>query len=105
MLRVPIPCSHLQGSLHHVQLSILHGNQITCKNAHNRLLAFGHSYYVLSLANSHVYRAVTIHWTGLLDWNTGLDYWTGVFSFLDKLSIWFLKIFDTWRSQFFLKQS
>ena len=23
--------------------------------------------------------AVTIHWTGLLDWNTGLDYWTGVF--------------------------
>ena len=19
---------------------------------------------------------VSIHWTGLLDWNTGLDYWT-----------------------------
>ena len=36
---------------------------------------------------------------------TGLDYWTGVFPLLDKLSIWFLKIFDTWRSQFFLKQS
>ena len=26
--------------------------------------------------------AVTIHWTGLLDWNTGLDYWTDIFSFL-----------------------
>ena len=22
---------------------------------------------------------VSIHWTGLLDWNTRLDYWTGVF--------------------------
>ena len=22
--------------------------------------------------------AVTIHWTGLLDWTTGLDYWTGL---------------------------
>ena len=53
----------------------------------------------------NIYKAVTIHWTGLLNWNTGLDYWTGVFSFLGKLSIWFLKIFDTWRSQFFLKQS
>jgi len=24
-------------------------------------------------------RGVSIHWTGLLDWNTGLDYWTDVF--------------------------
>ena len=23
---------------------------------------------------SDVRKAVTIHWTGLLDWNTGLDY-------------------------------
>ena len=22
---------------------------------------------------------VTIQWTGLLDWNTGLDYWTDIF--------------------------
>jgi len=22
---------------------------------------------------------VSIHWTGLLDWNTGLDYWTDIF--------------------------
>ena len=41
------------------------------------------------------------YWTGILDWTTGLEF----FPFLDKLSIWFLKIFDTWRSQFFLKQS
>ena len=41
------------------------------------------------------------YWTGILDWTTGLKF----FPFLDKLSIWFLKIFDTWRSQFFLKQS
>ena len=34
-----------------------------------------------------------------LDWTTGLKF----FPFLDKLSIWFLKIFDTWRSQFFFK--
>ena len=34
------------------------------------------------------------YWTGLLDWTTGLEF----FPFLDKLSIWFLKIFDTWRS-------
>ena len=24
-------------------------------------------------------RGVYIHWTGLLDWNTGLDYWTDIF--------------------------
>ena len=24
-------------------------------------------------------RGVTNHWTGLLDWNTGLDYWTDIF--------------------------
>ena len=41
------------------------------------------------------------YWTGILDRTTGLEF----FPFLDKLSIWFLKIFDTWRSQFFLKQS
>ena len=43
--------------------------------------------------------AVTIHWTGLLDWNTGLDYWTGIldwttglkfFPFFDKI-MWFFK--------------
>ena len=25
---------------------------------------------------SGLYRGVCIHWTGLLDWTTGLDYWT-----------------------------
>ena len=33
---------------------------------------------------------VSIHWTGLLDWNTGLDYWTEVFSFFGQDSgFWF----------------
>ena len=47
--------------------------------------------------------AVTIHWTGLLDWNTGLDYWTEVFSFFGQDYVVF-QIFDTWRPQllFFL---
>ena len=34
-----------------------------------------------------VQEAVTIHWTGLLDWNTGLDYWIEVFS----KNMWFFK--------------
>ena len=38
--------------------------------------------------------AVTIHWTGLLDWNTGLDYWTEVFSFFGQEYVVF-QIFDT----------
>ena len=42
--------------------------------------------------------AVTIHWTGLLDWNTGLDYWTEVFSFFGQNYVVF-QIFDTWRPQ------
>ena len=35
--------------------------------------------------------AVTIHWTRLLDWNTGLDYWTELFSFLGQASVFILK--------------
>ena len=30
---------------------------------------------------------VTILWTGLLDWNTGLDYWTELFSFFGQVSV------------------
>ena len=33
---------------------------------------------------------VSIHWTGLLDWNTGLDYWT---TFLGKFLYGFLVYF------------
>ena len=34
---------------------------------------------------------VSIHWTGPLDWNTGLNYWTEVFSFFvqDSVVFWF----------------
>ena len=42
--------------------------------------------------------AVTIHWTGLLDWNTGLDYWTEVFSFFGQDYVVF-QIFDNGRPQ------
>ena len=43
---------------------------------------------------------VSIHWTGLLDWTTGLEYWTGIldwttglkyFPFLDKCLRLFLE--------------
>ena len=42
----------------------------------------------MHVANLH---AVTIHWTGLMDWNTGLDYWTELFSFLDKFMCFFIE--------------
>ena len=32
---------------------------------------------------------VSIHWTGLLDWNTGLDYWTELFSFFEQVCVYF----------------
>jgi len=27
----------------------------------------------------HTPKVVSNHWTGLLDWNTGMDYWTDIF--------------------------
>ena len=29
---------------------------------------------------------VSIHWTGLLDWNTGLDYWTDILNHKKQFS-------------------
>jgi len=26
-----------------------------------------------------IYMVVSNHWSGLLDWNTGMDYWTDIF--------------------------
>jgi hypothetical protein len=34
------------------------------------------------------FRAVTIHWTGLLDWTTGLDNWTGLLDWTTGLDYW-----------------
>ena len=31
---------------------------------------------------------VTNHWTGLLDWTTGLDYWTGLLDWTTGLDYW-----------------
>ena len=33
-------------------------------------------------------RGVSIHWTGLLDWITGLDYWTGLLDWITGLDYW-----------------
>ena len=30
-------------------------------------------------------------WNGLQEWNTGLDYWTEIFSFFGQVSVLFLK--------------
>ena len=34
-------------------------------------------------------------WNGLLEWNTGLDYWTELFSFLGQVSLHFSKYLAT----------
>ena len=34
---------------------------------------------------------VSIHWTGLLDWNTGLDYWTELFSFFVQVCVFIFR--------------
>ena len=33
-------------------------------------------------------------WNGLLEWNTGLDYWTELFSFLDKFLFYLATVGD-----------
>ena len=46
--------------------------------------------------------AVTIHWTGLLDWNTGLDYWTEVVSFFGQgfmILVYFQIFEETYNNQ------
>jgi len=32
-----------------------------------------------SYSHAEDFSGVSIHWTGLLDWNNGLDHWTGIF--------------------------
>ena len=55
------------------------------------LRACAHNFLLFRAAMTHVVAAVTIHLTGLLDWSTGLDYWTELFSFLDRFLCLFLK--------------
>ena len=33
-------------------------------------------------------QGVSIYWTGLLDWNTGLDYWTELFYFFGQVCVY-----------------
>ena len=34
---------------------------------------------------------VSIHWTGQLDWNTGLDHWTEIFSFFGQVCVFIIR--------------
>ena len=36
-------------------------------------------------------QGVSIHWTGLLDWNTGLDYWSELFSFSGQVCMFIFR--------------
>ena len=65
----------------------------------------------IELSKTNNYWAVTIQWTGLLDWNTGLDYWTEVISFFGQdsgecintgLDYWNGGIVEWWTGFFFL---
>ena len=38
---------------------------------------------------------VSNHWTGLLEWNTGMDYWTDIFWFYTYLRVGLLYIWVT----------
>jgi len=46
------------------------------------------------------YKAVSIHWTGLLDWTTGLDYWTDLYPLNLAIPVRFLN--PGWALFFFL---
>ena len=64
------------------------------------------------VSHPRIILGVSIHWTGLLDWTTGLEYWIGLLDWNTGLDYWttlflygflvYLKIFDTWRPQFCL---
>ena len=41
--------------------------------------------------NSITKTGVTNHWTGLLDWNTGLDYWTDIFLVFTHSEVGFIE--------------
>ena len=38
---------------------------------------------------------VSIHWTGPLDWNTELDYWTKIFSFFGQVCVFICRKMPT----------
>ena len=47
---------------------------------------------VLYFSAIHVMQwGVTIQWTGLLDWNTGLDYWTDLFLVFTHSEVGFIE--------------
>ena len=42
-------------------------------------------------ANQSFRMGVTIQWTGLLDWTTGLDYWTDIFLVFTHSEVGFIE--------------
>ena len=43
---------------------------------------------VYEIKSEGIFMGVSIHWTGLLDWITGLDYWTGLLDWITGLDYW-----------------
>ena len=50
-----------------------------------------HGDHILQINFRQTFRCISIHWTGLLDWNTGLDYLTELFSFFEQVSVFIFK--------------
>ena len=53
------------------------------------------AYCEVSTILFNLFSVVSNHWTGLLDWNTGMDYWTGIFLFYTFLRVGLLYIWVT----------
>jgi len=53
------------------------------------------------LPNNHMncardmYIVVSNHWTGLLDWNTGMDYWTDIFLVYKHIAVVVVSLIDS----------
>ena len=53
------------------------------------IIVTGESMHTASEMALHIpAMGVSIHWTGLLDWITGLDYWTGLLDWITGLDYW-----------------
>ena len=57
-------------------------NVISGAPYNNTLRKSRYTIIIMNNLNNKIFVGVFVHWTGLLDWNTGLDYWT---EFLDRL--------------------
>ena len=61
---------------------------LVCQNivaGQQRILIISSVLLSIVITPRNTVKNVTIQWTGLLDWNTGLDYWTDIFLVLHIL--------------------